>query len=270
MNYAELRSKTRGIILTIGGILAFLVLVRVVFDFIKVGRGNFLVNFFYGITDILINPFVGSIGLSLGGGLALVNLDAIISIIFYVLIAIVASEVITAFLYEHVEDIIINLIDGVFKIIEFLVFLRIVFNFFNVSTNQIIPDVVRGIMALTNWTSGVVAPIPISGIGILDLSAIIVLFLVIILDIFSERFLYAIFKTVFNREKRSKERVTPNKTNVPIEQNITINLPPNLPQQQTKFVPIPVSVNTPSAQYVLPQKVDEKKGKSVFSSKINN
>lgn len=255
MNFSDIRSKIRAIFLSVAGFVTFLLLIRIVLDFLKIQKGNFLVDLVFSITDLLISPFFGSVRLLNNSLTQVVNLDVVFALIFYILFFIALVEVVTAFVYPTIKDIFINIVDGIFKVVEFLIFLRIIFNFFNLTANVVLPELVRSVYLLTNWTSGILPNIPISGFGFLDTSAILVLVIVIIIDVFTERFLEYIFD-LFNDNNNSstikkevkvvkKQASSDNTTNTtPLAQNITINIPSNTNASNVRpqYIPVPVPV----------------------------
>jgi len=257
MDFVKLRSKVRAIILSFTGFIVFLIILRFFFDLLLVNKNNFFIGFIYTVTDLLISPFKGLIliNLQIAGG-SVVNFDALFSIVFYVVIGIAASEVITAFLYEKFQDVVVNFIDGIFKFIEFFILLRIILNLFRYTSAQAVPGIMASIINLTNWTSGILPDIPVPGLGFIDLSALCILVVIIIIDVFSEKILYYIFESVEKKEKPSaasqiNETTRESKTVIqsrPPIQNIYINLTnPNSEtkqQKSTKLVPVVLPINT--------------------------
>jgi len=259
MDFTKLRSKVRAIVLSCTGFIVFLIILRFFFDFLVVNRNNFLISFIYSITDLLISPFKGLILIQLQiPSSNVVNFDALFSIVFYIVIGIAASEVITAFLYEKLQDVIINFIDGIFKFIEFFILLRIILNVFRYASAQTVPGIMASIMNVTNWTSGILPDIPVPGLGFIDLSALCILVVIVIIDVFSEKFLYYMFESIEKKEKpnnnistqiskSSPESKTIIQSKPPINQNIYINLTnPNTKtetQKSAKVIPVILPIN---------------------------
>ncbi len=195
MNYADLRVKVRGFILAIAGAIIALIAIRIGLDLLGASKENVIVNFIISLSDIFIKPFNGLVELPDTIGLKFINTDAIIAAIVYGLAAIAISEIITGFLYENLEDIIQNIVDGLFKVIEFLLLIRIVFQLFGIFNVPAAPTFVHSIYGLTEWSQGIVLKVNFLT-GYIDLSAIIALVIVVVVDLLAERFLNSIFKQV--------------------------------------------------------------------------
>lgn len=181
MKYTELRTRVRGMILITAGLISFFIILEIFFDLFKVSKTHFLINILSSISAIFVGPFRG---IAATNANTFVNVDAAIALTSYVLGAIVLSEIITAFLRESAYEIFQNFIDAIFKIVEFLIFIRIIVVAFSTAALNI--PLAATIVNLTNWTQGVVTSFPLGG-GFLDLSAIVVLGAIIFLDLLSER-----------------------------------------------------------------------------------
>lgn len=243
---AELRYRIRAIILGIAGLIVALLFIRILLQLLGASTANTIVNFFFGLSEIFIQPFRNAVTLPPGTPLQILNIDALVAIGIYVLGAIALSEIITAFLYDTAEDIIQNLVDAVFKVIEFLIFIRIVLDLFAIFDRRVAAAFIQNIYNLTDWASNLINPMPI-GSGSLNVSAIIVLSIVVILDIFTERFLASIFTNISGAVRRvdikkvinvipKPQRAAPPPP--PQPQNIVINIPapPPMPQQPANIV----------------------------------
>lgn len=225
MKYTELRTRVRGIILIIAGLVSFFIIFEIFFDLFKVSKTHFVINILSSIAAIFIGPFRG---IAVTNADAFVNVDAVIALTSYVLGAIVLSEIITAFLRESTYEIFQNFVDAIFKVVEFLIFIRIIVVAFSAAALNI--PLATTIVNLTNWTQGVVTNFPL-GSGFLDLSAIVVLGVVIFLDLLSERLIEIVAERVrlpkirFKRKTKITMPSVPKKEAPPINQNITINIP---------------------------------------------
>jgi len=224
----EYRTKVRGIILLIGGtIISFLVL-RLVIDLLGANYSNFLISIIVSISDFFISPFSGIIVLP--GLLKIINIDAVVAIFIFLLGTVAVSEVVTGLLYDKLEEIFHNFLDGLFKVVEFFLFLRIVFDFFGV--NFFTSAFTQSVFSLTQWSQGILFETKLID-GIINWSAIIALIIVVLLDIFAEKFSEQIFKLFKTRLKSfdsrkifiKKQKDHKNVSQPVIKQNITINVP---------------------------------------------
>ncbi|MCD4743267.1 MAG: hypothetical protein K8R67_12405 [Desulfobacteraceae bacterium] len=248
---AETRSKVRAIILGMIGIIAAILVFRIALDLIEASTSNVFVNIIHWVSNIFIFPFENII--SLPNNMLMLNVDAITALVIIVLAGIAISEIVTAFLYDNFEDIIQNVIDGIFKVIEFFLVLRILFVFFQVEYNGGSTSAfVKAVYDLTAWTQGLIQnPFDIFG-SFLDVSALIVLVIVVIIDIVTESFLNGLFRRI---TASYRERVGPRKvvkkttmttTTQPIPQasipmpaqNIVVNVPVPVVQPVRQSTPI--------------------------------
>lgn len=223
MNYSDLRVRVRGVILLITGIIVTFIVLSIILDILNVSDSNIITGFIYSVAGFFIYPFVGLISF---GSSSIINADAVLALIIYILGGIVIAEIITAFLYEKFYEIFQNVVDAVFKIVELLIFLRIILGVFN-AQNVFLP-LTKTVLSLTNWTQGIAPAFPV-GTAKLDLSALIVLGIIIVLDVISERIIESFFKRItvskLRLNIRRNKTVTTVKPQAPINQNITINIP---------------------------------------------
>lgn len=244
MSVSEIRSKVRAVILGITGLLIAFLFARVVLDLIQADKQNPFVEFIKQISDFLAEPFE-SLAVN-DTGVATINVDALISIFMYFIIGLILSEIITAFIYDNLEDIIQNFIDAIFKIFEFIFFLRIVFDFFEVNERA---KFISGIYDLTNWSNNLIQIDPLD--GRINFSAIIMLIIIIIFDILTESLLRGVLKP-YSKRVTVNTNSAPNSVNhvtvspipthsspvQPIHQNITVNIPAQRPMT-TVIAPAP-------------------------------
>lgn len=262
----EIRSRVRAIIFGITGIIVAFLIFRIGLDLIGASTTNAFVKIIFDISNYFITPFIGLIEVQVSGIPSRLNFDAILALGVYVTFAIIFAEIVTAFLYDNVEDILQNIVDGIFKFLEFILFLRIIFELFALTSRAVLPQFVNTIYSLTNWTRGILFDIKI-GEGFLDLSAVIVLIIIVTLDITTENLIRNFFeqrrKIIKIRETKRTERsiaeltqpqqvVVNQPTPQPIivqpqqqvqqpipQQNITINLPMPPVQSQQQRQPLP-------------------------------
>ena len=202
MNSAELRSRFRVIVFAVVGVIIALLVFRIIFDIAGAYQTNVIVQFIYTLTTPLISPFYGFVRSPITPVIGL-NIDAIIAIIGYLVGAIIFAEIVTSFMEESSEQVVENLIDGLFKLVEFLLLIRIILEVFGIYETFISPGSVRAIYELTNWSQGILPRFQY-GTGFLDASAILCLIIVAILDAVID----SVLNSLFNRIKRSKKVTT--------------------------------------------------------------
>lgn len=217
------RIKVRSIILALTGILITVLALRVTLDLVRADSENVFVTTIESISDPLIDPFLGIIEVSSDSGLSDLNIDAIFAILVFALLGIAVSKIVTSFMYDDISDIIINFIDAIFKVVEFLILLRIVFYFFKILPPSL-SSFVKTTYDLTEWTQFVGIKPDILP-DRLDWSAIIVLVIIVILDLITENILQGFFKGALESYKKV---VVKRNTPKPIQQypaNIIVNVP---------------------------------------------
>ena len=187
---AELRYRLRAIILGVAGFISAILVIRILVQMLGGNTSNILISALYSVSNFFISPFAGAVSVP-PGTLPGINVDALVAIGIYIFIAIALSEILTAFLYDNVTDIIQNFVDGIFKVIEILLFIRIILDLFNLYDRINAPAFIQSIFSLTDWTQGIIQGIPVLN-GVLNISAIIALIIVVVIDIFTERFLASI------------------------------------------------------------------------------
>ncbi|MDQ6985798.1 MAG: hypothetical protein Q9M91_06530 [Candidatus Dojkabacteria bacterium] len=262
----DFRIRVRGIILAIAGFIAVFLFLRVTLDTFNANDENFLVNLINVISDIFITPFKGIFVIDEGSDFQDLNADALAALVFIVIGGILISEIVTAFLYDKASTIILNVIDTFFKIVEGVIFIRLVLNLFLVSSDQ--NSFSKLIINLTQWTRN------ITNLTFLEdriyLSTVIVLILVVIFDITSDSFIKSLIERS-NKNEEKKRRVNvvqrqypsiqpmnshqlPSAPVQPIHQTINVNIPTGQPLQNQQVpqvhnnfvnVPIPKQIQMP-------------------------
>jgi uncharacterized protein YggT (Ycf19 family) len=218
----QTRQQVRAILLGMIGFIIALLFVRIIIDLAANGEKNAFFSFINTLTNPFIDPFVGFINVSSDSN---INFDAIGALIIIVILGLIITEIITSFLYEDVGDIIMNLVDIFFKILEFLIFTRIIIDFFALGDSA---PFVKTIKSLTNWTQDLVINQSLFDEK-LNISAVIILILIIILDIATESLLESIFRGFReNKKKRYQQAINIRQSAPP---NITVNVPQQQPVQ---------------------------------------
>ncbi len=238
----NLRETLRNLIFGAVGLIVFILFLRIIFDIAQVENDFFLRNPINLVSDFFAYPFKGIIVIN-NPSLALLNTDAAVSLGIYIVLGYLIAKVVTGFMYDTLYDITQNFVDGVFKIAEFIVILRILFQLFGVLPSLRSSAFVDSVFSWTEWTQTLLFRIPF-GTGYIDLSAIVWLLILIVLDIFSGRYLAKVLggtvviasastniikapRFKFPTFKRSSNNVTESVETKPKE--VYIDLPPVKP-----------------------------------------
>lgn len=238
----NLRETLRNLIFGAVGLIVFILFLRIIFDIAQVENDFFLRNPINLVSDFFAYPFKGIIVIN-NPSLALLNTDVAVSLGIYIVLGYLTAKVVTGFMYDTLYDITQNFVDGVFKIAEFIVILRILFQLFGVLPSLRSSAFVDSVFSWTEWTQTLLFRIPF-GTGYIDLSAIVWLLILIVLDIFSGRYLAKVLggtvviasastniikarRFKFPTFKRSSNNVTESVETKPKE--VYIDLPPVKP-----------------------------------------
>ena len=192
MELDVLRSRIRAVIFAILGIIEALLFLRITLDLISADSSNGIVSLVSQITSVFIFPFEGLITLPQSGILMFINEAAIIAFIVYILVAIALSEFITSFLFDNFKDVFQNFVDAIFKFLESFLILRILFDLFAVGLNLESPLFVKVIYGSTEWAQGVIFEQPFLS-GRINLSTLLWLIIIIVIDLLTERFVDGVF-----------------------------------------------------------------------------
>lgn len=235
----NLRETLRNLIFGAVGLIVFILFLRIIFDIAQIENDFFLRNPINLISDFFAYPFKGIIVIN-NPNLTLLNTDAAVSLGIYIVLGYLIAKVVTGFMYDTLYDITQNFVDGVFKIAEFIVILRILFQLFGVLPSLRSSAFVDSVFSWTEWTQTLLFRVPF-GTGYIDLSAIVWLLILIVLDIFSGRYLAKVLggtvviasastniikapRFKFPTFKRPSNNVTESVENKPKE--VYIDLPP--------------------------------------------
>lgn len=246
----QARTRVRAIILALTGVIVTLLVIRFILIFVGADQTHFLVKLVLDVSYIFVYPFIS---FGYGGLLSSVDANALIAILIYVVLGILVSEIITAFLQEDPNQIVIEFIDAVFKVIEFLLISRIILMLFGIQAG--VGMFVQQVYALTAWSTGILPSRDFLS-GQLEISSIIVLIIVVLIDIATEGFLSAVTKRLHEmRESKPKEsKPEPAKATAvaaaPSPAPVVVTPPPAAPQNITINVPIPVVPQQPAAPTV--------------------
>lgn len=232
----QTRDTVRNIILAITGVVMLVITLRFLLDLFS-SSTNSLISAVRSISDIFIIPFSNIVNIGLNNNF---NVDAIVAFIIWLVIGFIITGLVTSVLYEKIEDIVFNFVDAIFKFIELLIFLRIVFDFFLINPSQ---SFVRVVFDLTEWVN-----IGLIRTDVLDnrinFDAIIVLFVVVVIDLLIEFILNSVFYEDVSRKnftKRVETSPKPAVNTIPVQQHIYVPIPQQTqqPQQITINVPVP-------------------------------
>lgn len=192
---ADFRSKTRLILFAITGIVITIFIFGIIVELIGVtGSDFFLVGWIRDAASFFSTPFKGIVTVP-ANFTASLNIDLIVAICGYLLCSVLITNIITSFIHNNFKDIFQHVVDGLFKILEVLMVLKILFELFAILNLPQSPTFVQLVYGLTQWSNIADLKIPFSN-GFIDIFAMILLAVIVILDIVTERFFNFVFVQV--------------------------------------------------------------------------
>lgn len=250
MDLAPLRKRVRQVIFWFTSLIIVLLLVRLVLQLFSANPNHHLTSTFYDLTLGLVTPLSG---VWLGSPLQALGAAAIslLAIVIYIFVAFLLSEFITSVLDDDPLNILVNFLDALLKLGEFIFIARLVFSLFGVTGGS--NAFVNSIYNLTDWSQGIFPSFNFLW-GELELSTIAVIVILGLFDLFLEGTVQS-----WREARKKRQRVVTKETHVqhapppqtPASssnpqsgpQNITINVgqqqPQPQPPQQRKGLPRP-------------------------------
>lgn len=267
----EIRSKVRNIVLAITGFIVVLLSIRFVLVLLGVEASNDLIKIVFSVTYFFVQPFV-NIDEILGSSSSF-EVSTIVAIVCTLVMGLLFAELITAFLYDKLSDIVLNVVDALFKLMEFILICRILLKIFGISENT--SPLIAQIYRTTDWTSGSLVSPKIFN-GEIDLSAIVALIIIVVIDLFTETVVhnFQLRREKIKAAKAASKQSQPAQTTVNVQapvappQPITQN-----PQHITINVPVPVQQNMPSSRQIInvvPPTSQKIVPKTVLNPQINS
>ena len=161
------------------GVIVAFILVRFLLDQIELNEENAIIAFLINVTDGFVAPFAEIIPSSYNFPLVL---DAGFAVLIYITWGTVLVLFIAAFLQESKKEIVKDSTDAIFKFVESLLVLRLVFDFFALNADT---PFVKLITNSTTWAEGLIES---SFLGErMSISVLLMLFIIVIFDLITER-----------------------------------------------------------------------------------
>lgn len=174
--------KLRAVVLIAILVLVSLLLLRFILEFSQYADPSFIKSILLLPTEPLVLFFKS---ITIGT----IEVSTIVAIIFLIVLAYLASKVITAFEHENEDTTGTEIIETILRSVEFLIIFRVILAFIGASGQG---SPFAGIIyILTDWSSVLLQPLVFS-FGRLDISALLMLLIVIVLDINTEIILRAV------------------------------------------------------------------------------
>lgn len=283
MNIDDIRTKVRNLVYGFFAILIIIVLIRIFFTLIDANASAPVTRFWFNvISKPLVAPFQDIYPQWLLNTIR-IEYSALLAVVVLFLSSLIFAKLATFFLENKIYKVFVNLIDLLFKVIEFVLIFRFIFvlsaaKFVNFGS------FIHSLSApFYEPFKSILPTIPIgSGGHAIELSIVIALVLFIIFDIVTE----SIFKSLFEKDNATENYQTTqtytnysNPTNyqpsypvdqfqpinqpTPIQPNITINVSnPNQvqPTQERRVVRTVTSTNQPQQNQFDPYRINSPEG----------
>lgn len=236
--YTNLMDKTRRnirrVVFGLTSIVVLILALRFFLLLLNAARSHFVTELIIDLSEPLVEPFTGTFA-GTGFGSLIVSMEIIVAMVFFIFAGIFIAGTITAFIQEKVGRIFVEIIDIIFKVLEFILLARLVFKIFGIEGDS---SFLNLIFSSTEWVAGLLPTVDVLG-GSLEFSTLFILVAIVILDLVTE----GVFEEMMKEDKKPtaeiqlrqptyiQERPAAPAPQAP-PQNITINVP-------TQFTPPP-------------------------------
>ena len=149
--------------------------------------------------DCLFTPWEGIFPDMLFGTKAVLEISSLIAGMFYIIFALAVNQTAESLRASATKGFLYNILNGVFRLIEFLLVTRFLFKAFAASTNSLFVTFIYGLSNIIySPFAGIIKDYHYKEVTI-ELSTILILVVVIIMDIAVDEILKSLFK---NSKKR--------------------------------------------------------------------
>jgi hypothetical protein len=186
--------NVRSIIYGIFGLIITVITIRLLLLFLGLNQFNPFVSFWLEFSNFFVFPWHGiAPDIKLFGN-SYIELTSIVAMFFYMIIGLLIEKSADSFGETTKRSMLVSIVDSMFKIVEFLLATRIFLKLFGVGSQSVFADF---IYSITQW---IITPFGrlVSdyqfGPIVVELSTILVLVIIVILDIGIDEFFRAIFK----------------------------------------------------------------------------
>lgn len=253
MSKQQIQQISRGVIFFLFGLFDVILLIRLLLKFIGASTESSFVSFWYGLSDTLYNPFEGTIT-NVGSGKLVLEIDTIIAIFIYFLIAVIAIKIVLGIFKVQMKDKLRSLVDSGFKITWGILALRLFFKIIGAKSSVFI-SLLYGLSAPFYKPFEGLLPAIESGRVVIEISTIVAIIIIVILDFASEKLLDELTKgSSESTHKGQASSGTPfgSSGGTPQPFQAATPIPEAQPQPPvqttTQPVPLPASQNTPMPQ----------------------
>lgn len=192
MEIEKIKKAINGVVLVIFGLFDVVLLIRILLRIIGASTASSFVKFWYSLSDTFLNPFDGTFT-DIGSGKIVLELDSLLAIAIYFLIAIFIVRVVNGLFKEKTQDKTRSLIDSFFKLTEGILGLRFLFKLVGAHLSGFI-TFLYGISAPVYEPFEGLLPSIGEGNVVFETSTFIAIIIFVILDVATDRILNEVFK----------------------------------------------------------------------------
>jgi len=192
MERKQIKQVINGVVLFIFGVIEIILAIRLLLKLIGASSASSFVRFWDSLSNSVYGAFSGTLP-DLGAGSFVLELNTLIAIFVYALTAILIIKSVGSLFEDRAHDKVKGLIDSMFKVIESILGLRLLFRLLGAGKSGIITFLYGLSSPFYEPFRGI---LPTIGQGkiVFETSTFIAIIIIVILDYASDRLLKEIFK----------------------------------------------------------------------------
>ena len=238
----SIQSRIRTILYSIFAVIIGVILIRLMLKAVGANPANDFTRFWYEFSDIFVEPWA-VIYTSIASGQYILEIYSVVALLFFMIIAGILTYSATSIFEDSRKEVIIQIVDAFFKVAEFLLISRFIFKLTDASTTASFVRFIYDFSAVVYEPFANILPASQIGNVTIEISTIVALIIIIILDLITEQLLVNILdallpsgKPVANNShyaQANPQQRNANSVQPPLQpaQNININMPQTPPNQ---------------------------------------
>ncbi len=268
----KIQSGIKTVIFSIFSIIIAFIIIRFFLKLTGANPYNEFAQFWYSLTDIFVSPFE-DIYPNIVIGRMIFETYSLIALLFYIIISLVLSKSATSPFEDTRKQAIIEIVDSLFKIAEFLLISRFIFKLTGASINAPFVKFIYNFSSIVYDPFSNILPAVIIDFMVFEFSTLLAVIIIVILDLVTEQFLVSLLQILPEQPKHPQkirhkiQKQMPRRVK-PQAQNITINIPQQPPnttyidKRSVNVVPMHKSQSKPQRKGFLqfPKKRSSRQG----------
>lgn len=123
MDAKRIKTYVRSFVYGISGLIVTVIVIRIFFRAIGANSDAAFVEFWYNFSDIFVSGFRGSYA-NIASGALVVEVFSLLAVVFYLAVAFLFYICLSAIFEKNQVKVLKNIIDALFKVVEFFLFAR--------------------------------------------------------------------------------------------------------------------------------------------------